>query len=168
MHSARDDTDLPGVLGTLAGGRAAGRPGGSIGIGVRPGALVVSLRQARSALPASRVQGRHMHAEEIASSRLLLNTVGAQPLQAYADAVLGPLDAMDRSGELMRRLTAFLEHNGTGDPPPPLCRSTGTPSETASMRSNDLPGGAWIPRRTATSCGWHCGPGTSPGCRRTR
>jgi len=39
------DTDLPEVLGTLAGGRAAG-----IGIAVRPGALVVSLRQARSAL----------------------------------------------------------------------------------------------------------------------
>ena len=37
-----------------------------------------------------------MHAEEIASSRLLLNTVGAQSLQAYADAVLGPLDATDR------------------------------------------------------------------------
>jgi len=101
------DTDLPGVLGTLAGGRAAG-----IGIAVRPGALVVSLRQARSALPGSRVQGRHVHAEEIASSRLLLNTVGAQPLQAYADTVLGPLDATDRSGELMRGLTAFLEHNG--------------------------------------------------------
>jgi PucR family transcriptional regulator, purine catabolism regulatory protein len=101
------DTDLPGVLGTLASNRAAG-----IGIAVRPGALVVSLRQARSALPASRVQGRHIHAEEIASSRLLLNTVGAQPLQAYADAVLGPLDAMDRSGELLRGLTAFLEHNG--------------------------------------------------------
>ena len=101
------DTDLPEVLGTLAGGRTAG-----IGIAVRPGALVVSLRQARSALPGSRVQGRHVHAEEIASSRLLLNTVGAQPLQAYADAVLGPLDATDRSGELMRGLTAFLEHNG--------------------------------------------------------
>jgi PucR family transcriptional regulator, purine catabolism regulatory protein len=101
------DTDLPGVLGTLAANRAAG-----IGIAVRPGALVVSLRQARSALPASRVQGRHMHADEIASSRLLLNTVGAQPLQAYADAVLGPLDATDRSGDILRGLTAFLEHNG--------------------------------------------------------
>jgi purine catabolism regulator len=101
------NTDLAAVLGTLAPDRAAG-----IGIAVRPGALVVSLRQARSALPASRVQGRHMHAEEIASSRLLLNTVGAQPLQAYADAVLGPLDATDRSGELLRGLTAFLEHNG--------------------------------------------------------
>ena len=78
-----------------------------------------------------------MHAEEIASSRLLLNTVGAQPLQAYADAVLGPLDATDRSGELMRGLTAFLEHNGHWGPPPPLCASTGTPSAPASTRSND-------------------------------
>src|SRR5437899_3647147 len=51
------DTDLPGVLATLAGHRPAG-----IGIAVRPGALVVWLRQARAALPASRVQGRHMGA----------------------------------------------------------------------------------------------------------
>ncbi len=101
------DTDLPGVLATLAADRAAG-----IGIAVRPGALVVSLRQARSALPTSRVQGRHMHADEIASARLLLNTVGAKGLQAYADAVLGPLDATDRAAELLRGLTAFLEHNG--------------------------------------------------------
>jgi purine catabolism regulator len=101
------NTDLPAALGTLAADRAAG-----IGIAVRPGALVVSLRQARSALPASRVQGRHMHAEEIASSRLLLTTVGSQSLQAYADAVLGPLDATDRAEELLRGLTVFLEHNG--------------------------------------------------------
>jgi PucR family transcriptional regulator, purine catabolism regulatory protein len=101
------DTDLPGVLRTLAADRPAGT-----GIAVRPGALVVSLRQARSALPASRVSGRHVHADEIASSRLLLSTVGAQSLQAYADAVLGQLDATDRSGDLLRGLTAFLEHNG--------------------------------------------------------
>jgi purine catabolism regulator len=101
------DTDLPGVLRTLAADRAAG-----IGIAVRPGALVVSLRQARSALPASRVSGKHMHADDIASSRLLLNTVGPQALNAYADAVLGPLDATDLTGELLRGLTAFLEHNG--------------------------------------------------------
>ena len=101
------DADLPRVLATLAADRPAG-----IGIGVRPGALAVSLRQARSALPASRVQGRHVHAGEIASSRLLLGAVGAPALQAYADAVLGPLDATDRAGELVRALTAFLEHNG--------------------------------------------------------
>lgn len=101
------DTDLAGVLDTLAAGRAAG-----MGIAVRPGALVVSLRQARSALPASRVRGRHVRVEEIASSRLLLNAVGAPALQAFADAVLGPLDASDRATELLRGLVAYLEHNG--------------------------------------------------------
>ncbi len=101
------DTDLPGVLDTLAAGRPAG-----IGIAVRPGALVVSLRQARSALPASRVRGRHVHAAEVASSRLLLTAVGAPALQTFADAVLGPLDASERAAELLRGLAAFLEHNG--------------------------------------------------------
>jgi purine catabolism regulator len=100
------DTDLPSVLATLATGHAAG-----IGIGVRPGALVVSLRQARSALPSSLERGRHVHAE-IASSRLLLTAVGPPSLQAYADALLGPLDAADRAGELLEALSAFLEHNG--------------------------------------------------------
>jgi purine catabolism regulator len=104
-------TDLPGVLATLAGNRAAG-----IGIGVRPGALVVSLRQAHSALAASRVNGRHMPAEEIASSRLLLAAVGATSLSAFADAVLGPLDAADRSAELLHSLAVFLEHNGQAVP----------------------------------------------------
>ena len=101
------DTDLPAVLATLAADRAAG-----IGIAVRPGAVAVSLRQARSALPASRVQGRHLRAEEIASAGLLLNAVGTESLQAYTDAVLGPLDATDRATDLLRGLTAFLEHNG--------------------------------------------------------
>lgn len=100
-------TDLPAALATLAPERPAG-----IGIGVRPGAVAVSLRQARSALPASRVAGRHLRAEEIASSRMLLNSVGPESLHAYTDAVLGPLDATDRATDLLRGLTAFLEHNG--------------------------------------------------------
>ncbi len=100
-------TDLPAALATLVPDRPAG-----IGIGVRPGAVAVSLRQARSALPASRIQGRHLRAEDIASSRMLLNAVGPDALHAYTDAVLGPLDATDRAGELLRGLTAFLEHNG--------------------------------------------------------
>jgi purine catabolism regulator len=100
-------TDLGAVLGRLAAGRAAG-----IGIAVRPGALAVSLRQARSALPASRTRGRHVHADEVASSRVLLEHVGAPGLRTFADAVLAPLDAADRSAELVRTLTGFLEHNG--------------------------------------------------------
>jgi purine catabolism regulator len=99
--------DLAAVLRTLAPARPAG-----IGIGVRPGALAVSLRQARSALPESRVSGRHVHAADIASSRQLLAAVAGERWQAYADAVLGPLDAAGRAGELLRTLTAFLEHNG--------------------------------------------------------
>ncbi len=99
--------DLAAVLGTLAPARPAG-----IGMGVRPGALAVSLRQARSALPESRITGRHVHAADIASSRQLLATVPPERLQGYADAVLGPLDAGERSAELVRTLTAFLEHNG--------------------------------------------------------
>lgn len=100
-------TDLSAVLGTIAGDRAAG-----LGIAVRPGALVVSLRQARSALPASRIRGVHVHADDIASSRLLLTAVGAESLASFADAVLGPLDAADRGDELLRDLATFLEHNG--------------------------------------------------------
>ncbi|TWF80921.1 purine catabolism regulator [Pseudonocardia hierapolitana] len=99
--------DLAAVLRTLAPARPAG-----IGIGVRPGALAVSLRQARSALPESRITGRHVHAADIANSRQLLATVPGERLQGYADAVLGPLDAGDRSADLVRTLTAFLEHNG--------------------------------------------------------
>jgi purine catabolism regulator len=99
--------DIAAVLRTLAPARPAG-----IGIGVRPGALAVSLRQARSALPESRITGRHVHAADIASSRQLLAAVPRERLQAYADAALGPLDAVERSAELVRTLTAFLEHNG--------------------------------------------------------
>jgi purine catabolism regulator len=99
--------DVAAVLRTLAPARPAG-----IGIGVRPGALAVSLRQARSALPESRLTGRHVHATDIASSRQLLATVAEERLQAYADAVLGPLDAAARPADLVRTLTTFLEHNG--------------------------------------------------------
>ena len=99
--------DLPATLATLARDRPSG-----IGIGVRPGALAVSLRQARSALPESRVSGRHVQASEIASSRLLLTMVSADRLAAFADAVLGHVDAADRADELHRATAAFLENNG--------------------------------------------------------
>jgi PucR family transcriptional regulator, purine catabolism regulatory protein len=99
--------DVAAALRTLAPARPAG-----IGIGVRPGALAVSLRQARSALPESRISGCHVHAADIASSRQLLAAVAGEQLQAYADAVLGPLDAASRPADLVRTLTTFLEHNG--------------------------------------------------------
>ncbi|WP_422746500.1 PucR family transcriptional regulator ligand-binding domain-containing protein [Mycobacterium sp. WMMD1722] len=100
-------TDLADALAALADGRAAG-----IGIAVRPGALAVSLRQARSALPTARTMARHVHADDVASSRVLLSSVGGPALQAYADAVLAPIDAADRAMDLMPALVAFLDHNG--------------------------------------------------------
>lgn len=99
--------DLPAVLATLVAGRPAG-----IGIGVRPGAFVVSRRQALSALPESRITGRHTRAGELESTRMLLSGVPAERLAAHADAVLGYLDASGRAGELTRALTVFLENNG--------------------------------------------------------
>ena len=130
------DTDLPAVLGTLAADRAAG-----IGIAVRPGALVVSLRQARSALPASRVQGRHMHAEEIASSRLLLNTVGAQSLQAYRRRGARPA----RRDRPRRRAAARADgvpraQRALGSRGERTCACTGTPCATASTTIERLTG----------------------------
>jgi purine catabolism regulator len=99
--------DLDAALAVLAAGRPVG-----IGIAVRPGALAVSLRQARSALPESRVRGRHVHATDLAGARTLLATVDVDRLRTYADAVLGHLDADPRADELLRALAAFCEHNG--------------------------------------------------------
>jgi purine catabolism regulator len=99
--------DLDAALAVLAAGRPAG-----IGIAVRPGALAVSLRQARSALPESRVRGRPVHVIDLAGARMLLATMEADRLRTYADAVLGHLDADPRADELLRALAAFCEHNG--------------------------------------------------------
>ena len=101
------DVDLDAALAVLAAGRPAG-----IGIAARPGGLAVSLRQARSALPESRVRGRPVHAADLAGVRTLLAVVPPERLRTYADAVLGHLDADPRAAELLRALAAFCEHNG--------------------------------------------------------
>lgn len=102
-----ESVDLVAVLAALAARRPAG-----IGIAVRPGALAVSLRQARSALPVARLTGRPAHADDVASSRMLLALLDHDRLRAFADAVLGPLDADPRGPELLRAIAAHLEHNG--------------------------------------------------------
>ena len=101
------DVDLDAALAVLAAGRPAG-----IGIAARPGGLAVSMRQARSALPESRVRGRPVHAADLAGVRTLLAVVPPERLRTYADAVLGHLDADPRAAELLRALAAFCEHNG--------------------------------------------------------
>ena len=67
---------------------------------------------------------------------MLLGAVGPESLQAYTDAVLGPLDANDRATELLRGLTAFLEHNGHWAAAATPCGCTGTPCGTESRRSS--------------------------------
>lgn len=103
-----DTTDLSAALTVLAPRLPAG-----LGIAVRPGALAVSLRQARSALPESRISGGHLRAEDLLSARLLLSGVPPERLRAYADAVLGHLDADPRGAALVRDLAVFLERNGS-------------------------------------------------------
>ena len=103
--------DLRQALGRVAAGRAAG-----IGIAVRPGALAVSLRQATTALAASRLRHEPVVASEVASSRLILSHIPGPILASYSDAVLGPVDASDQPGLLLRTLSTFLETNGAWEP----------------------------------------------------
>ncbi|WP_066906317.1 PucR family transcriptional regulator [Millisia brevis] len=100
-------TDLAGSLGHLAADRAVG-----IGTPTRPGALAVSLRQAWSAVSASRIRGRHVGAREIADIDRVLEALPDEVRRGYADTVLGPLDAADRSEPLLESLDAFLRGNG--------------------------------------------------------
>jgi purine catabolism regulator len=53
-----------------------------------------------------------VHATDVAGARTLLAGLEADRLHAYADAVLGHLDADPRADELLRALAAFCEHNG--------------------------------------------------------
>ncbi len=99
--------DLRQALSRIATGRPTG-----IGIGVRPGALAVSLRQATSALAVSRLSNEVVIATDVASSRLILSQVPGAILQSYADAVLGPLDAAEQPEQLLATLSTFLESNG--------------------------------------------------------
>ena len=111
------DADLPAVLATLAADRA-GRDRHR-GAARRAG---VSLRQARSALPASRVQGRHVHAEEIASSRLLLNT-GRRATPAGLRRRRARSAGRDRPGRraAARARPRSSSTTGTGARPPARC-----------------------------------------------
>jgi purine catabolism regulator len=51
--------------------------------------------------------------EDLGTYRLLLSMADPDALRAFADSMLGPLDAYDRdhNGELLVSLEAFLEHN---------------------------------------------------------
>lgn len=105
-----DDLDVREVLDRFAPGRAAG-----IGPVTPPEAAASSVRQARALLPLSRASGRPVEAEHGGSSALLLDLADRDTLTAFADTVLGPLDAADPSGELATTLEAWLEAGGSWD-----------------------------------------------------
>jgi len=73
-----------------------------------------SLREARYALQVCRLEGWDSAGfEDLGTYRLLLSMAEPDALRAFADAMLGPLDAYDREqgGELTSSLRAFLQHN---------------------------------------------------------
>lgn len=105
-----DDLDVREVLDRFAPGRAAG-----IGPVTPPEAAASSVRQARALLPLSRASGHPVEAEHGGSSALLLDLADRDTLTAFADTVLGPLDAADPSGELAATLEAWLEAGGSWD-----------------------------------------------------
>jgi purine catabolism regulator len=73
-----------------------------------------SLREARYALQVCRLEGwQYAGFEQLGTYRLLLSMTEPDALRAFADALLGPLDAYDaeQGGELLASLQAFLQHN---------------------------------------------------------
>ena len=73
-----------------------------------------SLREARYALQVCRLEGwTSAGFEDLGTYRLLLSMTDPDALRAFADSLLGPLDAYDRDqhGELLPSLQAFLQHN---------------------------------------------------------
>jgi purine catabolism regulator len=83
--------------------------------GVVPAAEVArGLREAGYALQVCRLEGWEAAGfEDLGTYRLLLSMADPDALRAFADSLLGPLDAYDRDhgGELERSLRAFLQHN---------------------------------------------------------
>jgi DNA-binding PucR family transcriptional regulator len=73
-----------------------------------------SLREARYALEVCRLEGWNAAGfERLGTYRLLLSMTEPDALRAFADSMLGPLDAYDaeHAGELENSLEAFLRHN---------------------------------------------------------
>jgi purine catabolism regulator len=88
------------------------RAGG--GSPVSPAEVARSLREATYALQVCRLEGwQHAGFEDLGTYRLLLSMADPDALRAFADSMLGPLDAYDRehNGELISSLQAFLQNN---------------------------------------------------------
>ncbi len=87
---------------------------GGSGSTVTPGEVGRSLREAHYALQVCRLEGWTFAGfEDLGTYRLLLSMTDPDALRAFADSLLGPLDAYDRDqhGELLPSLQAFIQHN---------------------------------------------------------
>ena len=84
------------------------------GSSVTPAEAGRSLREARYALQVCRLEGWEAAGfEDLGTYRLLLSMTDPDALRAFAESLLGPLDAYDEGhgGELQASLRAFLLHN---------------------------------------------------------
>ena len=87
---------------------------GGSGSAVTPGEVGRSLREAHYALQVCRLEGWTFAGfADLGTYRLLLSMADPDALRAFADSLLGPLDAYDRDqhGELVPSLQAFIQHN---------------------------------------------------------
>ena len=87
---------------------------GGSGSTVAPAEVGRSLREAHYALQVCRLEGWTFAGfEDLGTYRLLLSMADPDALRAFADSLLGPLDAYDRDqhGELLPSLQAFIQHN---------------------------------------------------------
>ena len=107
---AVEDVDAPAVLARFARGLPAG-----VGPVVSGHLAAASVREARSAVAASRRSGRVVESAELASVGLLLSLADDGVLGGFADAVLLPLEEADRTGALLQTLTTWLERGGSAE-----------------------------------------------------
>ncbi len=107
---AVEEVDAPALLARFARGLPAG-----VGPVVSAHLASASVREARSAVAASRRSGRVVEAAELASVGLLLSLADDGVLGGFADAVLRPLEQADRSGTLLHTLATWLELGGSAD-----------------------------------------------------
>jgi purine catabolism regulator len=110
---AGSELELEGLVKAI-GVRTGGTVRGGSGSVVAPADVGRSLREARYALRVCRLEGwTSAGFEDLGTYRLLLSMTEPDALRAFADSLLGPLDAYDRDqhGELVPSLGAFLQHN---------------------------------------------------------
>src|SRR3954462_7136638 len=105
-----EEVDAPALLARFARGLPAG-----VGPVVSGHLAAASVREARSAVAASRRSGRVVEAAELASVGLLLSLADDGVLGGFADAVLLPLEQADRSGAVLQTLATWLELGGSAE-----------------------------------------------------